>query len=424
MDCTWIKERIVKIDKGCDCVGTKDNIDFYRESQNPQNFTRITKSKAKRPEETVYVGNVDYVLAMSIILLVVFGITMIFSSSYYIAAQSNDGMFGYLKRQIVATAVGGTAMIVVAHMDYHFWEKYLSRLIYWGSIVLLVVVLKFGVEKYGARRWLYVPFLGSFQPSELAKVSLILYLAKLISEDPTRTKTIKGLLRLSITIFIPVGLVLLGKNLSTALILTAIGFGMIFIASPYFWQFVLLGFSGIGALIAYLGIFAKKTDSAYRAGRFSVWKDPFSDPTVLGYQTIQSLYSVASGGLFGLGLGQSRQKLKFLPEPHNDFIFAVICEELGLFGAGIIIFLFAILLWRGFRAAMKAPDVSGSLIASGAMIMIGLQVIINIGVVTNTIPNTGIPMPFISYGGTSVAVILFLMGIVLSVSRYSKQASR
>ncbi len=191
---------------------------------------------------------------------------------------------------------------------------------------------------------------------------------------------------------------------------------VIFVASPRIIYFVVAAFVGASGIVAML-----LGGKSFRMGRIEAWKDPFSDPMNKGYQTIQSLYAIASGGLFGLGLGQSRQKLGYIPEGHNDIIFAIICEELGLFGAVLLITLFIILIWRGVKIAMNATDLFGCLIVSGIIVMIAIQVILNIAVVTNTIPNTGVPLPFISYGGTSLLFMMTSVGIVLNISRYSKE---
>jgi cell division protein FtsW len=294
--------------------------------------------------------------------------------------------------------------------------KKLSFLFYIIANSLLVFVLLFGVVKKGAKRWINLPLIGSFQPSEFAKVAIILFISYIISKNKNILKNMFGHIICSSFVFITVILIALG-NLSTAIIVTIIGVGIIFIASPFTTIFIILGLGGASALISYIAFFAKN----FRGARFSAWLNPFDDPSGTGYQIIQSLYAVASGGIFGLGLGQSRQKLGFIPEAHNDIIFSIICEELGFFGALIVLLLFAILIWRGIYIALNAVDLFGTLVASGITMMVASQAIINIAVVTNSIPNTGVPLPFISYGGTSVAIVMMLMGILLNISRYSKK---
>jgi len=200
--------------------------------------------------------------------------------------------------------------------------------------------------------------------------------------------------------------------------MAVIGFGIIFIASPHTLRFIIAGIGGVSSVVAYL-VYAAANTGSFRGGRLMAWLDPFADPTGKGYQTVQSLYAIASGGWFGLGLGQSRQKT-FIPEAHNDIIFSIVCEELGLAGAAIVILLFSILIWRGFKVAMNAPDTFGSLTAAGIVVTIAAQVIINIAVVTNTIPNTGVSLPFISSGGTALVVMMGMVGILLNISRYSR----
>ncbi|MDR2903197.1 MAG: putative lipid II flippase FtsW, partial [Clostridiales bacterium] len=350
--------------------------------------------REKKDENVIAVSEYDSVIFFSVLILVFFGIIMIFSSSYYVAARNNDNMFYFLVKQGTAVLIGFFAMLVMAVMNYNKFLRRFSFPLYLVANVLLVYVRLFGRKINGAYRWIDVPIFGSVQPSEIAKVAVIILLAAFISADKSRAKTLRGLIVCAVILIIPIGLVFWGKNLSTALIIAAIGAGMVFVSSPYTWRFILMGAGGVAALISYLAF-----GDSFRAGRFAVWLDPFIDPMDKGFQTIQSLFAVASGGLFGLGLGQSNQKLQYMPEPHNDFIFAVICEELGFFGAMIVLILFAILLWRGMRVALNAQDLFGMLLATGIVVMLGVQVIINVAVVTNTIPNTGIPMPFISYGG-------------------------
>ena len=253
-----------------------------------------------------------------------------------------------------------------------------------------------------------------FQPSEVAKISVILFLALYICTHKDCLKDLRGFFRCLGILSVPVGLIAI-SNFSTAIVVMAIGCTMLFVASPKIWYFV-----AAAVPVSLAGVFAVALPSVrYRLSRIQIWLDPFSDPTVKGYQIIQSLYAVASGGLFGLGLGQSRQKT-FIPEAYNDIIFAIICEELGMVGAALVIVLFALLIWRGIKIALNSQDMFGCLVASGITALIAFQSIINIAVVTNTIPNTGQPLPFISYGGTSLVFTMGMMGILLNISRYQK----
>ena len=355
-------------------------------------------------------GPADYTILLLTIMLVLFGIVMVFSSSYYYAMQHPkiDDMYYFVKNQASYALIGMAALTFTACFPYKIYKKF-AFLGYAGANALLVAVLIIAEATKGSKRWLF-----GFQPSELAKVAVILFLAFYISSHKDCLKDIKGFLKCLVILAVPV--VLIGAaNLSTAIIVFAVGIAMLFVASKKMWYFFVGGgFLGVAGCIAlFLPQFA------YRLDRITAWKDPFSDPTDLGYQIIQSLYAIASGGLFGLGLGQSRQKT-FIPEPYNDFIFSIICEELGFIGAAAVILLFAMLVWRGVRVAMKSKDTFGCLVATGITALIAVQVIINISVATNTIPNTGIALPFISYGGTSLVILMASVGILMNISRYNK----
>ena len=302
--------------------------------------------------------------------------------------------------------LGIVLMLFVAGMDYHIWQR-LAVFGYLAAVALSVAVMLFGREINGAKRWLALgPF--SFQPSEFAKVALILFLADLVTKNVKTIGKMWTLCRIMFWILPIVGLVG-ASNLSTAIIILGIGVILIFVASPKYAQFALMGIAGA----CFMGIFLAL--ESYRLERLAIWRNP--EKYEKGYQTLQGLYAIGSGGVFGVGIGNSVQKLGFVPEAQNDMIFSIICEELGLAGAGIIVFLFLLLIWRFFLIASGSRDLFGALIATGAMAHMMIQVILNIAVVTNTIPNTGITLPFISYGGTSVMFLLIEMGLVLSVSQ-------
>ena len=354
----------------------------------------------------------DYSIVFLVIFLVGFGLVMVYStSSYRGSLYMNDAAY-WLKRQAIFAVIGVIAMFFVARIDYHFWKsrKWLLPLYYWGTILLLIFTLVFAAVSHGSRRWLTIGPL-SFQPSEAAKVSLILIFAIYISRNVKQLRTWKGIIKnfiLAVPIIVVVGI----ENLSTCIILLAITVIMIFVASDKWKPFFAIG--GVGLV----GIAALLMTQGYRVDRIRIWLNPEQYET--GLQTMQGLYAIGSGGLFGKGLGQSMQKMGFLPETHNDMIFSIICEELGLFGAISILIIYFVLLWRFMVVAINAADLYGSLIVVGTIAHIGIQVFINIGVVTNTIPNTGIPLPFISYGGTSLCFLLIEMGLVLSVSRFMR----
>ncbi len=351
----------------------------------------------------------DYTLLTALFLLMIMGLVILYSTSAYNGEVKFHDSFYYLKKQLFATLLGVAAMFVMAGMDYHIWRRF-AILGYVAAIFLSVAVMLFGDEYNGSKRWLSLgPF--SFQPSEFAKVAVILFLAYLVTKNVKTMGNMRTMVKIMVSILPIVGLVG-ASNLSTAIIILGIGVILIFVASPKYAQFIWMGLLGCG----FMGIFLAL--ESYRLERLEIWRNP--EKFEKGYQTLQGLYAIGSGGLFGRGLGGSVQKLGFVPEAQNDMIFSIVCEELGLFGAGFILILFLILIWRFFVIATHAADLFGALIASGAMAHMMIQVILNIAVVTNTIPNTGITLPFISYGGTSVVFLLLEMGLVLSVSSLVK----
>lgn len=351
----------------------------------------------------------DYTLLTALSLLVVMGLVILYSTSAYNGEVKFHDSFYYLKKQVFATLLGIAGMFVAANMDYHVW-RHVAVLGYLTAILLSVAVLFIGDEINGSKRWLSLgPF--SFQPSEFAKVAVILFLAHMVTKNAKDIGKMRTMIKIMVSILPIVGLVG-ASNLSTAIIILGIGVILIFVASPKYGQFMFMGLLGIGFMAIFLAL------ESYRLERLAIWRNP--EAYEKGYQTLQGLYAIGSGGLFGRGLGESIQKLGFVPEAQNDMIFSIICEELGLFGAGFILILFLILIWRFFVIATHAGDLFGALIATGAMGHMMIQVILNIAVVTNTIPNTGITLPFISYGGTSVVFLLAEMGLVLSVSSLVK----
>ena len=350
----------------------------------------------------------DDTLLVTVLVLVIAGLVLLTSISAYNGNVKFHDSFYYLKKQGFATGLGLVGMAVVSRIDYHRWIP-LAVPGYLLSILLGVAVLLFGEEYNGSKRWLSLGPV-SFQPSEFAKVAVIVFLSWLIEKNIKKMGKFKSIVLTMLTILPIVGLVG-ASNLSTAIIILGIGAVMIFTASPKYLQFFWMIAGGAGFMTIFLAL------ESYRLERIAIWRNP--EKYEKGYQTLQGLYAIGSGGLFGRGLGNSVQKLGFLPEAQNDMIFSIICEELGLVGAGILIGVFLILIWRFFVIAAKAEDLTGALIATGAMAQMMIQIILNIAVVTNSIPNTGITLPFISYGGTSVVFLLLEMGLVLSVSGYS-----
>lgn len=350
----------------------------------------------------------DDTLLVTVLVLVIAGLVLLTSISAYNGNVKFHDSFYYLKKQGFATGLGLVGMAVISRIDYHRWIP-LAVPGYLLSILLGVAVLLFGEEYNGSKRWLSLGPV-SFQPSEFAKVAVIVFLSWLIEKNIKKMGKFKSIFLTMLTILPIVGLVG-ASNLSTAIIILGIGAVMIFTASPKYLQFFWMIAGGAGFMTIFLAL------ESYRLERIAIWRNP--EKYEKGYQTLQGLYAIGSGGLFGRGLGNSVQKLGFLPEAQNDMIFSIICEELGLVGAGILIGVFLILIWRFFVIAAKAEDLTGALIATGAMAHMMIQIILNIAVVTNSIPNTGITLPFISYGGTSVVFLLLEMGLVLSVSGYS-----
>ncbi len=349
----------------------------------------------------------DYALLLVVLSLVVFGLVVLYSTSAYNGQVKFADAAYYLKKQFFATSLGLAAMYMVSRIDYHKWER-LALLGYVISLLLSTAVLFFGDEYNGSKRWLSLGPL-SFQPAEFAKLAVILLLASIISKRVRKMTSLKQMLLVFLWILPIVGLVGT-NNLSTAIIIMGIAAILIFVASPKYLQFVAIGGAGVAFLAVFLSV------ESYRLERLAIWRNP--EAYEKGYQTLQGLYASGSGGLFGVGFGNSMQKLGFVPEAQNDMIFSIVCEEFGLLGAVLVILLFLLLVWRLLMIALHVQDLFGSLIATGIMGHIMIQVILNIAVVTNTIPNTGITLPFVSYGGTSVLFLLSEMGLALNVSRH------
>ncbi len=349
----------------------------------------------------------DYSLLFIVIFLVCFGLVMIYSTSAYNSQIVNDGdSFFYLKRQCLFAVGGMVGMTVISRIPYQYWKRF-TFMAYLGMNLLLGIVLIYGAASNGQKRWIEIGPIR-FQPSEIAKAVLIVFLAHVASQGVKQLKNWRGVVK-CFALVLPMILLVTVTNLSTGIIMLGIAFIIIFVASNQYKIFFGVVGAGAGVMFIFLQV------AAYRLDRIEAWLHVETSENA--YQTRQALYAIGSGGVFGKGLGRSIQKLSYVPEAHNDMIFSIICEELGLFGAIAIILLFILLLWRCMIIANNAPDLYGALIVVGVMAQIGLQVIINIGVVTNTLPNTGIPLPFISYGGTSVTFLLCEIGLVLSVSR-------
>ena len=356
----------------------------------------------------------DLPFLVLVLTLVGFGLVMLFSASYAVALYRRGDAYAYIRPQLLYAALGLIAMWLASRVDYHIYHK-LAWPVLGVSLVLLVLVL-FMPEYNGCKRWLVIPGVGTLQPSEIAKFAVVLAFSHIISLNASRMKSFSvGVLPFGLVLGMVAVLMLLEPHLSGTLLILGIGAVLMFVGGTGMKWFILAGAGAVGAVGAAVAVMPDLVP--YAASRLASWLDPFADPLGDGHQTIQSLYAIGSGGAAGLGLGNSRQKHMFVPEPQNDFIFSIVCEELGFVGALAVVTLFVLLLLRGITLAVHAPDRFGGLLVVGFVVQVTMQAALNIAVVTNTIPNTGISLPFFSSGGTSLMMLLGEMGIVLSVSR-------
>ncbi len=373
--------------------------------------------KVRRIKEPLWIkGKLDLPFLSLVLILLTVGLVMLFSASYDYSYAYMKNSYHFILRQFIFAVIGVVAMLVVSKINYRKLKKY-SKIIYGVSMILLVILLAMPpmIKGLDVKRWLVIGPI-SFQPSEIAKFSIILLLANYISNNRDKMGRPKeGFLYPLIYLGICCGLVVFEPHMSATILIFLIGIAMMVIGGTKLRYLLISGASAavLGGIAIISGIVG------YGGDRIKYWLDPWADASGKGYQTIQSLLAIGSGGILGRGFGKSRQKQLWVPEPHNDFIFSIVCEELGLIGALIIIALFCLLVWRGFIIAMRAPDTFGSLLAVGLTFQVGLQAALNILVVTNTVPNTGISLPFFSYGGTALMLLLAQMGIVLSISRAS-----
>ena len=376
---------------------------------------RKQKNSIQKPQTHISgsIGKPDFLFLFFVLILLVFGLIMVASSSHVSALYKYGDSYHYIKRQLFFAVAGVLIMLGVAFFDYHRLRKWSAGILLVAVFLLAFVLLPtpLSVKVNGARRWLN--FGVQFQPSEIGKFAVILTLASYISVNYKRMKEIKMSVFPVIVLLIVVGLVAVETHLSGAILIFAIGAIMLFVGGFPAKYFLIAGGAGVAGL-AGIVLF-----TPYMQSRIEMWLDPFKDAQGRGYQVIQSLYAIGSGGLLGLGLGQSRQKHLYIPEPQNDYIFSIALEELGFVGGVFIMLLFVLLIWRGFYIAFHARDKFGSLLVIGIVSRVAVQTILNIGVVTNALPSTGISLPFFSYGGTALVMLLVEMGVVLSVSRLS-----
>ena len=354
----------------------------------------------------------DFTLLITILLLLGIGLVMVLSASSPSALSETGNSYSFFSKQLIFAVLGIFAMLFISKIDYRFYQKFYKHA--WViAVILLVLVLITGKTINGSKRWIYITDTLSFQPSELVKMLMIIFYAGILTKNRDELGEYKkGFLKHIAMVAPIIALLLLEPHLSSSVVIIAICSIMMIMAGCKFWQFAATGLTvGIPAIVGII------VAAPYRLQRVVTFLDPWKDATGDGWQVIQSLYAIGSGGLFGVGLGDSKQKYLYIPEPHNDFIFAILGEELGFFGSAIVLILFAIFIWRGILIAMRAPDMFGSLLAVGITTLVGIQVIINVAVVTSSMPATGMPLPFFSYGGTALFMLLCEMGVLLNISR-------
>ena len=382
----------------------------------------MAKKKNKMAGFSKFLNNsVDFTLVITVLLLLSLGLVMVLSASSPTALQKYDKSYYFFVRQLIFAVLGLFGMYFVSKIDYRIYQKFYKHA--WGlSAILLILVLVIGTDSHGAKRWIDLGF-TTFQPSELVKFLMIIFYGGILVKDRDELgKFWKGLVKHILFLAPIIGLLLLEPHVSTSMVIIITCCIMMIMAGCRFWQFLMSGIvaaGGIGtvATILYAVSDAFKKQFQYIVTRFITFTDPWQDATGDGWQIIQSLYAIGSGGLFGAGLGESKQKYLYLSEPHNDFIFSVLAEELGFVGCILVFVLFAVFIWRGVLIAMKAPDMFGSLVAIGITSLVGVQVIINVAVVTSSMPVTGMQLPFFSYGGTALFILLCEVGVLLSISR-------
>ncbi|MFK7693378.1 stage V sporulation protein E [Paenibacillus sp. HJGM_3] len=354
-------------------------------------------------------------ILIATLLLLTIGVVMVYSASAVLAFREFGDYGYYLKRQLVFAVLGIIAMYFTMNVDYWVWKKLAKPgLIVCFALLVIVLIPGIGVIRGGARSWLGIGSLG-IQPSEFMKLGMIVFMAKLLSDEQSGiTRFTKGLLPPLGIMGAAFGLIMLQPDLGSGAVLVGATMIIIYTAGARISHLAMLGMVGVAGFV---GLIAS---APYRLKRITGFLDPWQDPLGTGYQIIQSLYAIGPGGLVGLGLGMSRQKYSYLPEPQTDFIFSIISEELGFIGGAVVLLLFMLLVWRGMRAAITAPDTFGSLLAVGIVGMIAVQVVINIGVVIGMFPVTGITLPLISAGGSSLTLMLTALGVLLNISRYSR----
>ena len=373
----------------------------------------MAKKKNKMEGFSKFLNNsVDFTLVITVLLLLSLGLVMVLSASSPTALQKYDKSYYFFVRQLIFAVLGLFGMYFISKIDYRIYQKFYKHA--WIlSIILLISVFAFGSDSHGAKRWIYITKSLSFQPSEIVKLLMIIFYAGvLVKNRDDLGKYGKGFIKHIIFLAPIIGLLLLEPHFSASIVIVTIVSVMMIIAGCKFWHFL-----ATGGTVGLAGVILLIIKEPYRLQRVITFLDPWKDATGDGWQIIQSLYAIGSGGLFGAGLGESKQKYLYLSEPHNDFIFSIIAEELGFVGCILVFVLFAVFIWRGVLIAMKAPDMFGSLVAVGITSLVGVQAIINVAVVTSSMPVTGMQLPFFSYGGTALFILLCEVGVLLSISR-------
>ena len=383
----------------------------------------MAKKKNKMEGFSKFLNNsVDFTLVITVLLLLSLGLVMVLSASSPTALQKYDKSYYFFVRQLIFAVLGLFGMYFISKIDYRIYQKFYKHA--WIlSIILLISVFAFGSDSHGAKRWIYITKSLSFQPSEIVKFLMIIFYGGILVKDRDDLgKFWKGLVKHILFLVPIIALLLLEPHVSTSMVIIITCCIMMIMAGCKFWQFLVSGIvavGGIGSIATVLYMASAKFQERFQyiVTRFITFTDPWKDATGDGWQIIQSLYAIGSGGLFGAGLGESKQKYLYLSEPHNDFIFSIIAEELGFVGCILVFVLFAVFIWRGVLIAMKAPDMFGSLVAVGITSLVGVQAIINVAVVTSSMPVTGMQLTFFSYGGTALFILLCEVGVLLSISR-------
>ena len=376
----------------------------------------MAKKKKEKSFSSFLNNPIDFTLVITILFLLGIGLVMVLSASSPSALSESGNSYSYFSKQLLFAILGLLAMVFISKIDYRFYQKFYKHA--WIlSVILLIAVKLIGTEVNGAKRWISITKTLSFQPSEVVKFLMIIFYAAILVKNRDELKLYgKGFIKHFLYLVPIIGLLILEPHLSASMVIIGIVSIMMIVAGCKFKHFLL---TGLGFGVPLLG--AAIAFSPYRLERFVTFLDPWKDATDSGWQVIQSLYAIGSGGLFGVGLGDSKQKYLYIPEPHNDFIFSILAEELGFFGCAVVLILFAIFIWRGILIAMKAPDMFGSLLATGITALVAIQVIINVAVVTSSMPATGMPLPFFSYRWNGTIYITVWDG---SIIKYFKSGSK